>query len=131
TNDLCFFFFGLKDQFSSWIALTFFMFVHQLPLSPHTSRSQYLVEQSCFSLLGGNFLGNTLVNTSLYLTNIPPKWFRGGPFFLASHKFLGVAPIEPRPLYFPFFIWSMKTKFNLGPRTIGVLVNLNFNSLSL
>src|SRR6202022_2978068 len=98
TNDLCFFFFGLKDQFSSWIALTFFMFVHQLPLSPHTSRSQYLVEQSCFSLLGGNFLGNTLVNTFLYLTNIPPNDLREAHLSWPPHKFFGVAPIEPQPL---------------------------------
>jgi hypothetical protein len=46
--------FLVKSRFHSWIALTFIISVHILHLSPHSSRTQYLVEQSYFLLLGGN-----------------------------------------------------------------------------
>ena len=122
SNNLAFFW-GVKGRFHYWIALTFFVSVHQLHSSPHSLRTQYLVEQSCFPLYNGYFLSNPLVSTSLYLANTPRMWFRGGPFFVASPRVPWSCSNRTTTNICSFFIWFLETKFNLAPPTLGVIVN--------
>jgi hypothetical protein len=76
--------FLVKGRFHSWIALTFIISVHILHLSPHSSRTQYLVEQSYFVVFGGNCFEQPIGEYLLVVTNNPQMWFGESPSFLAS-----------------------------------------------
>ena len=57
------------------------MSVHQLHLSPHSSRIQYFVEQSCFPLLGSKFFLPTHFGYILVLHQHPTYMVWGRPIF--------------------------------------------------
>lgn len=121
--------FLVKGRFHSWIALTFIISVHILHLSPHSSRTQYLVEQSYFLLLGGNCFEQLIGEYLLVLTNNAQMWFGGGPFFLASPWVCWSYPNWTTTTMCSFVIWSIETKFNLATPTIGVFAKFKFNGV--
>jgi hypothetical protein len=100
------------------------MSIHQLHLSPHSSRTQSLGEQSCFSLFGGNFfLSNLLESIFLYLANIPRMWFGGWPIFpWPPMNSLDLFQLNHNHYVFICHLY-IETKFNLVPLTIGVFGN--------
>src|ERR1700724_3670926 len=112
--------FLVKGRFHFWIALTFIISVHILHLSPHSLRTQYLVEQSYFLLLGGNCFEQPIGEYLLVLTNNPQMWFGAGPSFLASPRVHWSLSNQTTTTICSFVIWSIETKFNLAPPTIGV-----------
>jgi len=121
--------FLVKGRFHSWTALTFIISVHILHLSPHSSRTQYLVEQSYFLLLGGNCFEQLIGEHLLVLTNNPHMWFGGVPFFLASPWDCWSYPNWTTTTMCSFVIWSIETKFNLATPTIGVFAKFKFDGV--
>ena len=121
--------FLVKGRFPHWIALTFIISVHILHLSPHSSRTQYLVEQSYFVFLGGNCFEQPIGEYLLVLTNNPQMWFGGGASFLAFPWVHWSCSNRTTTTMCLFVIWSIETKFNLATPTIGVFANFKLNSL--
>ena len=103
--------------------------VHLLPLSPHSLRTQSLIEQNCFPRLGGNFceqpIGEYILGPHQHPTNV--VWRR--PIFLASPWVHWSCSNQTTTTICSFVIWSIKTKFNLVPPTIGAFGNSKLNSL--
>ena len=81
------------------------------------------------TILGGNYWSNSLVSTSLSLTNSLQMCYRKGPSFLAYPWALWNSSIQTTTIICWAFNGYGETNFNLRPPPRGFFVNIKVTSL--